>query len=169
MDNEKTGQENFSSNDNAETNIVIESSDPVVSAFAALHNGDKGEIIQSEASENPCIEPAFLAPLPPALQKKSNQKSAVISTWGWFYTLLLFSIPIIGLLIAALFAGGLTRRQNRVHYARAYLAMIGLFLFLSIIGLLVLWIHLGHDATKALSCLFDGQYKEAVLHLFASH
>ncbi|HCG35411.1 MAG TPA: hypothetical protein DER23_03600, partial [Clostridiales bacterium] len=54
----------------------------------------------------------------------------VVTTGGWFGTLLVLCIPVVGILFAIAWACGLSKRKNRIHFARAFLILIGLLLLL---------------------------------------
>lgn len=160
--------------------------DPVVAAFAAISELpiEKIEVEEEEESADspqngseeaedavqPTDRAASAPALPPALQKKARPtKGAVIGTGGWFATLFLLSLPLVGLLFGVAWACGLSRRQNRIHLSRAFLALLLFFLLLGIIALLLLYFLRPESMRDAISHLSASRYAEAIIALFSAN
>ena len=88
-------------------------------------------------------------PQPPAYipladtEPPKGSRYAVISTAGYFGTILLFSLPLIGLIFCIVFACGGTKNRNRRNLAKAYLIFMIIALVLSVI-LVVLALVMGN-------------------------
>ena len=88
-------------------------------------------------------------PQPPAYipladtEPTKGSRYAVISTAGYFGTILLFSLPLIGLIFCIVFACGGTKNRNRRNLAKAYLIFMIIALVLSVI-LVVLALVMGN-------------------------
>ena len=64
-------------------------------------------------------------PAPPVWEEQEKpEKDAVIGTGGYFVTLLLLCIPVLNLILAAIWALGGTGRTNRRNLARGYLLLV---------------------------------------------
>jgi hypothetical protein len=84
--------------------------------------------------------PVQQAPVQPVVPGSTDGKSDVISTGGYFLTLLLFSIPLIGWIacIIMAFASG---NRNRRNLSRAMLIFLVIGLILSVVMYFVMgWI-----------------------------
>ena len=68
----------------------------------------------------------------------SDSRFAVLSTGGYFGTLLLFCIPVIGPILAIIWALGGSRSQNRRNLSRAYLLVVLIALVLAAVCYLLL-------------------------------
>jgi len=79
------------------------------------------------------------APRPPARKAPGpNSPYAPISTWGFVGTMLLMSIPIVGLVLAIVWAFGGCRKINKRNLSRAFLILMAIGLVFSLItGLIV--------------------------------
>lgn len=77
-------------------------------------------------------------PVPePAPAAEPAQRSKEVSTAGFFWLMLVFAIPVIGLIVMLVFAF-IVKNKNLRHFARACLIWILVALILSLIALLVL-------------------------------
>ena len=97
-------------------------------------------------TQQPLVQPAApvrTAPSPPAppipvyadREPSKGSPYAVVSTGGWFGTILLFCLPLIGLIFCIVFACGGTKNLNKRNMAKAFL--IFMIIGLVIGGLLV--------------------------------
>jgi len=62
----------------------------------------------------------------------------VLSSWGFVGSMLLMSIPIIGLILTIVWASGGTANLNRRNFARGYLILAGIAILLYIALILIL-------------------------------
>ena len=76
--------------------------------------------IQHEVTGNVTVCPERNAPQPQA-----NHAFAVLSTWDFLWSFVLLSIPVVGLIIAIVWACGGAHNQNRRHMGRACLLLFG--------------------------------------------
>ncbi len=67
-----------------------------------------------------------------------NSPYAPITTWGYVGTMLLMSIPIVGLILAIIWACGGCRKINKRNLSRAFLIMMAFALVFSLIAGLVI-------------------------------
>lgn len=91
--------------------------------------------------------PVSPAPAPTAAPDATEYRRLMESTyapmgaWSIFGTLLLFSVPLVGLIFAVIFACGGCRKKQKASIARGYLLFVLFGLLLSaLIGAVVFWL-----------------------------
>lgn len=65
------------------------------------------------------------------------QEYKPIGAWGYVGYQILFALPIVGFIVALVFALGGTENKNLKNYARSYFAMMLLAIIFILIGLIV--------------------------------
>ena len=96
---------------------------------------------QQPVYQAPPVQPVYQAP-PPAYQAAAPQSPALtapMSTGAYIGTMLLFCLPVIGLILMLVWAFGSGANINRKNFSRAYLIFMLVALVLSIIFGIVIW------------------------------
>ncbi|MBQ4611005.1 MAG: zinc-ribbon domain-containing protein [Clostridia bacterium] len=114
------------------------------------------EFDEEPAYQQPEPEPRYSRPAPQARQQSydyqqeerssrraskapsPNSPYAPITTWGFVGTMLLMSIPVVGLILAIIWAYGGCRKINKRNLSRAFLIMMAFALVFSLIAGLVI-------------------------------
>lgn len=68
--------------------------------------------------------------------------------WGYFGYEILFSIPIIGLILLLVFSCGGTQNKNLRNFARSYFCFM---IIVTVIVVIILLVYTGNMAVQALS------------------
>jgi predicted nucleic acid-binding Zn ribbon protein len=109
--------------------------------------------IQSQQPQQPIQQPVQNPQFEPATSKYINaantiteeakprrgSKYAPISTFGYIGWMILMSIPILGWIIAGIFAFGKNGSVNRRSLARAMLIFIRIFIIITVASLIIYW------------------------------
>ena len=78
--------------------------------------------------------PIFTAAVPVSVIAKPAENNVQLSVFGYVLTMLALSVPIIGIILAFVWAFGAKTNRARKNYCRAVLIISGMFLLLAIIG-----------------------------------
>jgi len=124
---------------------------PVLEEFAPEPEPKKRRREKKVKAERP-------APVPPAQEPAGTPRHRVVSVAGYFWTLFLLAIPALGLLLAAVWALGGTKRDNRKNLARAWLLLVLVALVILAAAYLVLQLafpHIVHRITEVIVGLWE--------------
>lgn len=81
----------------------------------------------------PSDEQSRQTPTPDAAINSVSEQNRPLSTWEYFGYLLLFSVPLLGLICMIIFATGADKNKNLTNLSRAYLLIIVIFLLISVL------------------------------------
>ncbi len=100
----------------------------------------------TDAAEGNAVKPAVITP--PPVSKPNNRftpppdttgRYSVARTSWFFWTMLLYSIPVVGWVFAIVAAFGSSNSFNKRNFARAYLIWLIVGIILSAILILLVW------------------------------
>jgi len=94
---------------------------------------------EHQAQYQPPQPPQYqYAPAAPEVKEEKKPEKGAISVLGFIGLFILFSIPVVGLVFAIVWACGVTENKTLVNYARAWLILWAIALVIAIVASVII-------------------------------